>query len=129
MARLAQSKERWRDWVMLVLAVWLFLSPWILGFAAALPAAAGEALSGSPAAWNAWIVGIAIAAVAIWAIVMFAPWQDWVNGVLGAWLVIAPWVLGFGSLATAAWNHVIVGLLVLALAAWELWDVRQRATA
>jgi len=49
--------------------------------------------------------------------------------VLGAWLVIAPWVLGFGSLAAAAWNHVIVGLLVLALAAWELRDVRQRATA
>jgi hypothetical protein len=68
-------------------------------------------------------------AVAVWAIVMFAPWQDWLNGVLGAWLVIAPWVLGFGSLATAAWNHVSVGLLVLAFAAWELWDVRQRATA
>jgi len=90
--------------------------------------AAGEAM-GSPAAWNAWIVGIAIAAVAVWAVAWFAPWQDWVNGVLGAWLVIAPWVLGFGSLAAAAWNHVIVGLLVLALAAWELWDVRQRATA
>lgn len=128
MARVAQSKERWRDGVMLVLGVWLFLSPWILGFAAALPAAAGEA-TGSPAAWNAWIVGIVIAAVAAWAIVRFAPWQDWVNGVLGAWLVIAPWVLGFGGLATAAWNHVIVGLLVLAFAAWELWDVRQRATA
>jgi hypothetical protein len=127
MARVAQSKERWRDWVMLVLAVWLFLSPWILGFAAAMPAA-GEAM-GSPAAWNAWIVGIAIAAVAVWAVAWFAPWQDWVNGVLGAWLVIAPWVLGFGSLAAAAWNHVIVGLLVLALAAWELRDVRQRATA
>jgi hypothetical protein len=127
MARVAQSKERWRDWVMLVLAVWLFLSPWILGFAAAMPAA-GEAM-GSPAAWNAWIVGIVIAAVAVWAVAWFAPWQDWVNGVLGAWLVIAPWVLGFGGLAAAAWNHVIVGLLVLALAAWELRDVRQRATA
>jgi SPW repeat len=38
-------------------------------------------------------------------------------------------VLGFGSLAVAAWNHMIVGLLVLAFAAWELWDVRQKATA
>lgn len=37
--------------------------------------------------------------------------------------------LGFGGLAAAAWNHVIVGLLVLAFAAWELWEVRQRATA
>jgi hypothetical protein len=37
--------------------------------------------------------------------------------------------LGFGSLAVAAGNRVIVGLLVLAFAAWELWDVAQKATA
>jgi hypothetical protein len=49
--------------------------------------------------------------------------------ILGLWRVIAPWVLGFGSLATAAWNHVMVGLLMLAFAAREVWDVRQKATA
>jgi hypothetical protein len=38
-------------------------------------------------------------------------------------------VLGFSSLTAAAWNQVIVGLLVVALAAWELWDVRQKAPA
>ncbi len=129
MARVAQSTERWRDWVMLVLGAWLFLSPWILGFAGGAPVGA-EGVAGTTAAgWNAWIVGVVVAALAIWAIAMFAQWQDWLNGVLGAWLVIAPWVLGFGSLAAAAWNSVIVGLLVLALAAWELWDVRQKATA
>ena len=81
------------------------------------------------AAWNAWIVGVVVAVLAIWAIAVFAEWQDWLNGILGVWLIIAPWVLGFGGLAAAAWNHVIVGLLVLVLAAWELWEVRQRATA
>jgi hypothetical protein len=81
------------------------------------------------AAWNAWVVGVVIAALAIWAIVMFAEWQDWLNGILGVWLVIAPWVLGFSSLAAASWNHVIVGLLVVACAAWERWDMRQKATA
>jgi hypothetical protein len=63
------------------------------------------------------------------AIAMFAEWQDWLTGILGLWLVIAPWVLGFGSFAAAAWNSVIVGLLVLAFAVWELWVVRQKATA
>lgn len=130
MARMAQSKERWRDWVMLVLGAWLFLSPWILGFAAGMPVGAEEAVAGpGAAAWNAWVVGVVIAALAIWAVAMFAEWQDWLNGILGVWLVIAPWVLGFGDLAAAAWNHVIVGLLVLGFAAWELWDVRQKATA
>jgi hypothetical protein len=130
MARVAQGTERWRDWVMLVLGAWLFFSPWILGFAGAAPAGAAEAVTG-PAmnAWNAWVVGAVIAVLAIWAIAAFAEWLDWVNGILGVWLVVAPWVLGFGGLAAAAWNHVIVGLLVLAFAAWEVWDVRQKATA
>ena len=130
MARVAQGTERWRDWVMLVLGAWLFLSPWILGFAGGAPAdAAGAATGPAVSAWNAWVVGAVIAVLAIWAIAAFAEWLDWLNGILGAWLVIAPWVLGFSSLPAAAWNHVIVGLLVLAFAAWEVWDVRQKATA
>lgn len=128
MARVAQSKERWRDWVILVLGVWL--SPWILGFAAGAWVGAEQAMAGpTAAAWNAWVVGVVIAGLAIWAIAMVAQWQDWLSGILGLWLVIAPWVLGFGNLAAAAWISVIVGLLVLAFAAWELWDVRQKATA
>jgi hypothetical protein len=127
---MAQSTERWRDWVMLVLGAWLFLSPWILGFAGGAPAGAEPAAAGpAAAAWNAWIVGVVITALAIWAIVKFAEWQDWLTGILGVWLVIALWVLGVSSLTAAAWNQVIVGLLVVALAAWELWDVRQKAPA
>ena len=143
MARMTQTAvDRWRDWAMLILAVWLFVSPWALGFAAGTaPATAeGEAAAaaaatggGWAAAWNAWIVGAIVAALAIAAAVRFAEWEDWVNLVLGAWLVVAPWALGFAALAAAAWNHVIVGALIAALAAWEIWDVRHapptRATA
>ncbi len=39
--------QRWQDWVGLVLGAWLFLSPWLLTYAAA-PAAA----------WSAWAIGI-----------------------------------------------------------------------
>lgn len=140
MAGMTQTAvDRWRDWAMLILAAWLFVSPWVLGFAAGMaPATAeGEAAAategGRLAAWNAWIVGAIVAALAIAAAVRFAEWEDWVNLVLGAWLVVAPWALGFAALAAAAWNHVIVGALIAALAAWELWDARHapptRATA
>ena len=129
------TMDRWRDWAMLVLAAWLFVSPWVLGFAAGTAPAAveGEAVGaaasggGWAAAWNAWIVGVIVAALAIAAAVKFAASEDWVNLVLGAWLVVSPWVLGFGALAAAAWNAVIVGALIAALAAWELWDVRRGA--
>jgi SPW repeat len=129
--------DRWRDWAMLVLAVWLFISPWVLGFAgtAAPEIEGGAAAGGTTAAWNAWIAAVIVAVLSIAAAVRFAEWEDWVNGILGVWLVVAPWALGFAALTAAAWNHVVVGVLIAALAAWELWDVRRhggtttRATA
>ena len=43
-------------------------------------------------------------------------WQDWANLVLGLWLVLSPWILGFSGTSSATWNGVIVGLLVGLLA-------------
>jgi hypothetical protein len=56
-------------------------------------------------------------------------WQDPVNAVLGAWLVLSPWVLGFQAETNALWNFVIVGVLLVATAlgaiflprVWEEW--------
>lgn len=100
----------WQDWVNLVIGLWLVASPWLLGFSA-VPAAA----------WNAWIVGAAVGVVAIWAIVQFAQWQEWVNLVLGLWLIISPWILNLGATAPGVyWSFVISGVLIAGLAAWDL---------
>jgi hypothetical protein len=56
-------------------------------------------------------------------------WQDPVNGLVGVWLILSPWVLGFQSDMTAMANAVIIGILLLATAlgaifvprAWEEW--------
>ena len=56
-------------------------------------------------------------------------WQDPVNGLLGAWLLLSPWVVGYAAETTATYNAVVVGLLLLAAAlgailapqAWEEW--------
>jgi hypothetical protein len=118
------TSDRWRDWVILALAAWLFLSPWILEFTAS----GGEAMAAgrSAAAWNAWILGIVIAALALWAVFQFAEWHDWANGVIGVWLIVSPWILGFAAMTAALWNYVIVGLLIVALALWEVWEVRHQ---
>ena len=111
MAIKSMMSARWRDWVTLVLAAWLLISPWAQGYAESqIPA------------WNAWAIGMIIAALSIWAIVQFTEWHDWGNGVLGLWLVVASWVLGYGQMAVVAWSHVAVGILVIIAAAWELWD-------
>lgn len=43
-------------------------------------------------------------------------WEEWVNVVLGVWLILSPWILGFSGMTNAMWNAVIVGLLVGVLA-------------
>jgi SPW repeat len=56
-------------------------------------------------------------------------WQDVVNAVLGLWVIISPWVLGFDGSSMAMSNAVVVGVLLVATAlgavfvprAWEEW--------
>jgi hypothetical protein len=106
--------QKWRnealvDVVNLILGAWLFVAPWIFGFA-----------SGA-AAWNAWIVGALIALVAIAALAAFTEWEEWANLLLGLWAIVAPWNLGFDGNKAAFANHVIVGIAVVVLAGIELW--------
>ena len=56
-------------------------------------------------------------------------WQDPVNALLGAWLALSPWVVGYVSNTASHYNAVVVGLLLIAAAlgamfipkAWEEW--------
>lgn len=120
MATKLMEGKKLQDWINLVLGACLFLSPWIVGFA-------GQA----QAAWNAWIVGVLLAGVAVAALAAFAEWEEWASGVLGAWLIVAPWVLGFAGIAVALWTHLVLGALALVMSAWALWEYRHghRATA
>lgn len=98
-------KQRWEDWINLVIGVWLFLSPWILGYIATRNAAS----------WNAFIVGGAFVVFTVWALSIPKPWEEWINALLGLWLVISPWVLGFAGSMTAMWNALICGAIVLVI--------------
>ncbi|MFQ5754470.1 MAG: SPW repeat protein [Acidiferrobacterales bacterium] len=113
--------RRWQDLVTLVLGVWLFLSPFILQYADA----AGMA------AWNAYILSIGVVVFAGAALAKPQVWEEWVNLVLGLWLIISPFVLGFYDQTMAAWNHIIVGLLVGGDAVWSILEQRpaQKATS
>lgn len=125
--------NRWQDWVNVVLAVWLFISPWVLQFGASTQVGPVGAVSGpmvavSHAAWNAWVLGVIVFLVALSAIGSWEVWQEWWNLVLGAWIFVAPWALGFAFLPRASWNHWIVGALVFLLALSELYRLRNAGT-
>jgi hypothetical protein len=101
-----------------------------LGYCLALaPGLAPEGLGFTgemAAAWNAWIVGAAIALIAFGALFAFREWEEWVNLALGVWAILAPWLLGFATVTAAMYAHVIIGLIVGVLAALDLWMIRNR---
>jgi hypothetical protein len=43
---------------------------------------------------------------------------DWVNAAVGVWLVVSPFVLGYAAVVAATWNDILVGAVVIVLAAW-----------
>jgi hypothetical protein len=69
------------------------------------------------------------------AVLIFSPWifgfaaggpsqNAWITGIViaiaGLWAIVSPWLLGFQG-TTAMTVHVVIGILVAALAAAELW--------
>jgi len=102
------SSEKYCYLANLVLDAVLFFSRCIVGLA-----------DGSESQ-NAWISGAVIAAVSIAALAAFAEWEEWLSLVAGLWAIVSPWVLGFAG-TTAMTVHVVIGVIVAALAAAELW--------
>ncbi len=109
-----QETWSWEDWVDMVLGVWLAISPWVLDFVDSDPGATRNAL----------IVGIAVAALSALTFLAYSVIEEWVDVVLGLWLILSPWaVSGLHSPKVVA-DFVIVGVLVLALSGYEIWAAR-----
>lgn len=98
----------WQHWAIFTLALWLALSPWLVDYA------------GQPAATaNAAVAGLAIALAAhIEASCELS--IEWLNLAAGAWLIAAPFVLGFDGEGVPAANSVAVGAAIAGLAASAL---------
>jgi hypothetical protein len=104
--------------VNLLAAVWLVISPFVLTFS--------QVPNGF---WNNIVCGIVIGIFAIIRMTASdkANWS-WANLLLGAWLIISPWALGFrqngadalGFNTELVWNNVITGAVVAFLAVVSL---------
>jgi hypothetical protein len=96
------------DVYQLALAAVLFASPWLFAFAQ------------SEATMDARISGVLVAAVSVIALLMFREWEEWINVVLGAWVIASPWILGFAH-TTAAHVMIAIGIVIVYLALLEVW--------
>jgi hypothetical protein len=113
-------KRRWQDGANLLLGVWLFASPWLIE--AVVTHAETERYWGSAAAWNAYLLGAGLVAFAALAAYMPRAWQEAVNTLLGVWLVVSPFVLGFEDMPRMALHTVLVGIMATAFAIWAMFN-------
>jgi len=47
--------------------------------------------------------------------------SSWLAFGLGVWLVVSPWLLGFGGISLAKWSSVLAGLVLAITFGWELF--------
>jgi len=99
------------SWIVALFGLWEVIAPFLLGYSAT-----------TAALWDAIIIGVALIVLAGWAALVN---QDgtikslsWINAVLGLWLVIAPFLLGYSAVGAAMWNDIVVGVIVAVLAGW-----------
>lgn len=99
-AAVPTGSRRAMDILNAVLAVWLFISPWVLVY-------------GTGDAWDTWIVSAIIFLTAMSALSRPGVWQERTTLVLGAWMFISPWVFAFSNPSLgASWNQWLCGAAV-----------------
>ena len=101
--------KRWQDQLILLLGLWLLVSPWAFSYP-----------GGSPQMLNAFVSGLVIAVLAAFDLYKTYFWAVVVNLLVGVWVAVSPWVLRLADQRVVMWNELIVGIAVVILALWEL---------
>jgi len=100
------------DVYQLICGALLFAAPWVFAYAR------------TTSTLEARATGLAVMAISLLALVGFAAWEEWINVLLGAWLIAAPWALGFTH-TTAMHVSIGAGLVIAYLALLDLWLVHE----
>ncbi|MGX9426428.1 MULTISPECIES: SPW repeat protein [Bradyrhizobium] len=104
---------KWRnesalDLYNLAAAIFLLAAPWM--FVRVNPTAAIDLRAS----------GAAIAILSLAAIIAFSAWEEWVNLLVGGWLIVSPWLLGFAH-TRAMHFSIVAGAVVMFMSLLELW--------
>lgn len=49
----------------------------------------------------------------------------WTGFVIGIWLIVSPWILGFSGISLAKWDSVFIGLILTLVFGWEIFGERE----
>lgn len=109
--------RRWEDACSAGLGVLIVLSP----------ALVSSANMGPAVLISTGLAGVLITMVALLEIMSLERWEEVLELVCGAWVVAAPFALGYDGVLRIC--HVVLGAAVIVLALVELWQDRHRRLA
>jgi O-antigen/teichoic acid export membrane protein len=105
-----KTHHTWEDWIGMLLGIAIGLSPWFVGMQ-----------DQQGVMWNALIIGGLVVALSGLEMVDLRRWEETATAILGAWLICSPFILDYAGSTLATW-HLVLGTLVVLLAALELWQ-------
>ncbi|MDA9435714.1 SPW repeat protein [Bradyrhizobium sp. CCBAU 51627] len=107
MSRL-KERETAPDVYNLFLAAVLFISPWLFK------------LTNSQGKIDLWITSAIIVVLSLAAIIAYQDWEEWINVLMGVWLIVSPWLLGFPH-TRAMHLSIGFGIVIVFLALLDLF--------
>ena len=101
--------QLWEDGASMIIGLLVVLSPWLsdVTTSAAMMTATG-------------FVGVLIVAMAGLETVSLRRWEEVIESLCGVWLIVSPFIFGYGG-GLRSW-HIALGVLVVLLALFELWQ-------
>ena len=103
-----KNAQRRQDWLTLLIGIWLFITPFIFGF------------SHTTFAWSPFIMGALVFLFSIWEIINGKIVAETFNLIIGIWIFVSPWVLGFSHSANAAWIMFVFGAMLILVDIWGI---------
>jgi SPW repeat-containing protein len=99
----------WEDWLGLLVGAWLIASPWVLGYSDEM----------TPKLL-AIVPGAALMSAELANVEGHTSTEEWIDVLIGAGLVVAPFAFGFDSETVPTANSIASGLAAMLLAGWAL---------
>ena len=48
--------------------------------------------------------------------------EQWISIVIGAWLIVSPWILGFSDRCSLKWSSILSGTVLVLIGTWTLFE-------
>jgi hypothetical protein len=106
-------------WANMILGLALMIAPFVLGYN-----------TNPTALWSSIAVGAVIAVASGYKAYTKTTdrWEDWVDVVAGVIAILLPFVFGFNTLAVALWTCIVFGVIVTAVASYDLYKTQPVAS-